>query len=226
VLQQLPGVTRANSDRRQSSRRFFLGSVAAGTVALAGCSSGSGDESRNDREKLDQPPEGPPVLGDPDAAITLEVFEDFNCPHCQDYSAEGFPEVKSAYLDSEQIRYVHRDLPFIHETSWQAASAAREVYREYGTEPFFAYTSALMSEGRGIRADAPEVFGEVARAEGLDNETIQQAGANRMHDERIREDRMRAEELGVQATPGFVVDGEVMGGLDDARETIDTKLSE
>jgi protein-disulfide isomerase len=165
-------------------------------------------------------------LGDPDAAITLEVFEDFNCPHCQDYSAEGFSELESAYLDSKQIRYVHRDLPFIHATSWQAASAAREVYRVYGTEPFFAYISALMSEGRRIRADAPGVFGEVARAEELDGETIQQAGANRVHDDRIREDVTRAEALGVQATPAFVVDGEIMDGLDHAREGIDAKLSE
>jgi protein-disulfide isomerase len=207
-----------------TSRRAFLAGVATGTVALAGCT-GSSDDSGGDGgpELLDSAPSGPPVLGDPEAAVTLEVFEDFNCPHCQDYNAEGFPEIRADYLETEQIRYVHRDLPFIHPTSWQAASAAREAYRSY-REPFWSYKSALMSEGSRIRDDAPDVFGEVADAENLDSERIQQAGANRTHEQRISQDRARAEELGIRGTPGFVVDGEVLAGLADARQTIDQKL--
>jgi protein-disulfide isomerase len=68
------------------------------------------------------------------------------------------------------------------------------------------------------------VFGEVADAENLDSELVQQAGANRKHEGRITQDRSRAEDLGIRGTPGFVVDGEVMAGLADARETIDQKL--
>ena len=211
---------------RRPPRRVFLAGVAAGATALAGCSQGNPDESDGDSgpETLESPPDGPPVLGDADADITLEVFEDFNCPHCQDYNADGFPEIRSEYLDSEQIRYVHRDLPFIDPTSWQAASAAREVYRSYGT-PFWSYKSALMSERSRIKSGAPDVFGDVAAAESLDSEMIQQAGANRKHDQRLSEDRTRAEELGIPGTPGFVVDGVVMESIDDARQTIDDKLS-
>ncbi len=212
---------------RRPSRRVFLAGVVAGATAFAGCSQGSPSGSAGDSgpEKLESPPDGPPVLGGSDASITLEVFEDFNCPHCQDYNAEGFPEIRSEYLDSEQIRYVHRDLPFIDPTSWQAASAAREVYRSYGT-PFWSYKSALMNKGKQIQTAAPAVFGDVADAEGLDSEQVQQAGANREHDGRVSEDRTRAEEIGITGTPGFVVDGEVMDSLDDARETIDATLSE
>lgn len=210
---------------RRPSRRVFLAGVAAGATALAGCSGGEDTEADDGPEKLESPPGGPPVLGDPDADITLEVFEDFNCPHCQDYNANGFPEIRSEYLESEQIRYVHRDLPFIDPTSWQAASAAREVYRSYGT-PFWSYKSSLMSKGEQIHSDAPDVFGDVAEAENLDRELVQQAGANRKHDQRLSEDRARAEEIGVNATPGFVVNGEIMDGLADARETLDAKLSE
>ncbi len=210
---------------RPPSRRVFLAGLAAGATALAGCSEGEAPEAGSGPEKLESPPDGPPVLGDPDADITLEVFEDFNCPHCQDYNANGFPEIRSAYLDSGQIRYVHRDLPFIDPTSWQAASAAREVYRSYGT-PFWSYKSALMSEGSQIQNGAPEIFGDVAEAENLDRELIQQAGANRKHDQRLSEDRTRAEDLGIPGTPGFVVDGEVLDSLADARETLDAKLSE
>ncbi|MXR52678.1 thioredoxin domain-containing protein [Halovenus sp. WSH3] len=216
-------------DRRPASRRRFLGAVAAGTVALAGCTgssdpgtSGSGEQ----RETLSEPPEWPPVLGDPEAAVTLEVFEDFNCPHCQEYSTEQFPEVKSEYLDPGSIRYEHRDLPFIHATSWQAASAVREVYRLYGGDVFWEYKSKLMESGSQIRNNAPGIFGEIAAQLNLDSEAVREAAANRAHDERVQADRSRAVEYGVEATPGFVVDGSVMSGLADARSTIDSKLSE
>lgn len=209
------------STARRSSRRAFLAGVAAGTVTVAGCTGGGSDDAGP--ELLESPPSGPPALGNPEAAVTLEVFEDFNCPHCQDYNAEGFPEIRSAYLETDQIRYVHRDLPFIDPTSWQAASAAREVYRAYGA-PFWSYKSALMSEGPRVRSDAPGILGEVAEAENLDSERVRQAGANRTHDKRISEDRARAENLGIPGTPAFVVDGEVLSGLAAARETVDQKL--
>lgn len=200
------------------SRRAFVGAVAVGTAGLAGCTS-------NGSEQNTSPSGDSPVLGDPDAAVTLEVFEDFNCPHCQRYNAEQFPTIKSGYLDPGKIRYVHRDLPFIHETSWAAASAAREVYLTEG-KPFWSYKSGLMSEGARIQQDAPGIFGEIAEQEGLDADAIQQAGAERANENLVTSDRSRAENLGITATPSFVVDGELMDGLGDARDTIDSKLSE
>jgi protein-disulfide isomerase len=224
------------TDRRLPSRRLFLGTAA--TVALAGCTSSgsesdpadsenSDDTEENSKiEKLDEQPEGPPVLGDPDAEITLEVFEDYNCPHCQDYTTEQFPDVRADYLEPGTVRYIPRNLPFIHETSWQAASAVWEVYELYGTDQFVSYKSALMAEGGRIREDAPGIFGTIADEENLDADAIQQAGANRKHDETIRADRTRASELGVKSTPGFVVDSEVVESLAGARERIDSKRSE
>lgn len=215
------------------SRRHFLGVLSAGAVALAGCTSGGdsspGDDTNSDDgpEQRDESPEWPPVLGDPEAEITLEVFEDFNCPHCQDYSTEQFPDVRSEYLDPELIRYEHRDLPIpVHESSWGAASAAREVYRLYGNEAFWAYKSELMSRGAGLSQNAPDIFGDIADQQNLDADAIQEAAESRAHDDSVRADRSRAVEYGVEATPGFVVDGEVVDGLAAAREAIDSKLSE
>lgn len=220
-------MTADRSALRRPSRRRFLGALSVSTVALAGCSSGGSENTGNARDKLDEPPEWPPVLGDPDAEITLEVFEDYNCPHCQSYSTEQFPTVESEYLDPELIRYEFRDLPIpVHPTSWNAASAAREVYRLYGNEAFWTYESSLMSEGGRISEDAPDIFGELADEQNLDAEAIQEAAANRDHDDRVEEDRSRAVEYGVEGTPAFVVDGEVTDGLSDAMETVEAKLSE
>ena len=68
-----------------------------------------------------------PVAGDPDADVTVAVYEDYACPHCRTYSEEVFPQVEEIYLSAGTVRYEFHDFPIpVDETvSWQAASAAR-----------------------------------------------------------------------------------------------------
>jgi len=201
-------------DGRNLSRRTFLGGVGASTVALAGCLGGGTAEGS----------ENVPVRGDPDADVTLEVYEDFMCPHCQTYETETFPQVQEAYLEPELIRYEHRDYPFLGSEAWQASSAVREVYEEYGNDQFWAYKAALMERGGEIETGAPDVFGAVAEEMGLDAESVQSAAADRVHDDAAEADKERGQSLGVNGTPSFVVDGELMDGQRAAFERINEEV--
>lgn len=190
------------------SRRSVLGLVGAGSVALAGCASSGGNEDDSSGE----PPAGSdsPVLGDPDAGVTLEVYEDFSCPHCRDYNQNEFPTLKAEYLDPGRIRYEHRDLPFINEQSWQAANAAREAYLHHGSEAFWAYKSELFARQGDLGSGTPDIFGEIATALELDGEQIQSAAVNREHDSLLEADKNRGTSLGVEGTPSFVLDGKLV----------------
>jgi protein-disulfide isomerase len=199
---------------RTLSRRTFLGGVGASTVALAGCLGGGTAEGS----------ENVPVRGDPDADVTLEVYEDFTCPHCQTYERETFPQVQEAYLDPGLIRYEHRDYPFLGPEAWQASSAVREVYEENGNDRFWEYKSALMARGGEIESGAPEVFGSVAEELTLDAESIQSAAADRVHDDAAEADKERGQSLGVNGTPSFVVDGQLMDGQRAAFERINEEV--
>lgn len=196
------------------SRRSFLGALGVGTVALAGCLSTDASDGSDEVA----------VRGDPDAEVTLEVYEDFLCDFCQSYNVETFPAIEEQYLEPGLIRYEHRDYPFLGDESWQAASALREVLTEYGNEECWAYKAELMAAGNRIESEAPDIFGSVAEEVGVDGETVQAAAVDRTHDDATEADRDRGQSLGVGGTPSFVVDGELMDDLNEAFQTIDESL--
>lgn len=207
-------MTERRRDWKSPSRRAFLGSIGAGAVVLAGC---LGNEVAAGSEDT-------PVRGDPEADVTLEVYEDFLCPHCQSYNQQTFPAVEEQYLQPGLIRYEHRDFPFIGEESWQAVSAVREVFDEYGNEQFWPYKKELMAGGGQIESDAPDIFGSIADDLELDSDTIQSAATDRVHDSAAEADKARGESLGITGTPSFVVDGELMDGPQAAFQRIDGEL--
>lgn len=188
--------------RSTVSRRVFLTSVGAGAaVMLAGCTDGG--EVANGSESA-------PVHGAPDAEVTLEVYEDFACSFCQDYNQNVFPALEAEYLDTGQLRYEHRDFPVVFDSgdrqSYQAASAAREVYENHGDEAFWSFKSRLMAEGDRIEADSPSLYGEIASELDLDADGIETAAANTIHEDETDADVERGRSLGVSSTPSFVLE--------------------
>jgi protein-disulfide isomerase len=185
-----PGTTR---------RRVLLGVGAGATVALAGCTSGGEGGADN-----------VPVRGNPDANVTLEVYEDLGCPACQSYIQNGFDSIQTNYLEDGLVRYEHRDFITTGIAAEQAASAAREVLERHGDEDFWAFVHAIYDNQNRLRAEVPSLFGEIAGNLGLDADAIEAAGENRDHQNAVQADIDRGRNLGVQGTPSFVVDGNLV----------------
>lgn len=188
-------------EKRQKTtrRRVLLGMGAGTTVALAGCLGGGSDGAEN-----------VPVLGDPDADVVVEVYEDFGCPHCQAYNQNGFPDIKTEYLESGDIRYEHRDFVVTGNPARQAASAAREVLNEHGNEEFWTFAEALYDNQSRLGSGAPGLFSELAENQGLDGAAIETAGEERAYSNAVEADKQRGQSIGVQGTPSFVLDGSLV----------------
>jgi protein-disulfide isomerase len=220
------------------TRRQVLVGTAAGTAALAGClggddSDGSGDGNGGDStNQFADVPEGDfsrPLRGDQDAEVTLEVYTDFGCPHCQTYVLEDAETIIEEYVTSDQIRYEYRSLPLpvANPESFEAANAARAVFEEGGNRLFWEYEHLLYQEQDRLTSDAPDIYGELASEVGLDADAIQSAGVDQAYSDIVTADRERARELGVSGTPGFVLDGAVVsGGISDVMSAIESALGE
>jgi protein-disulfide isomerase len=167
-----------------------------------------------------------PVLGDPDAPVTLAVYEDFACPACRRYHQQALPTIATEYVEPDRIRYEHRTFPVVDEQhSWEAANAAREVFEAYGNEAFWAYASRLFARQDEIPANTPDLYGEIATQMGLDGDAVQTAATERLHDDDIERDQSRGRRRGIPGTPGFVVNGELVSGtLADVTERLDSAL--
>lgn len=230
---------------RRRSRRALLCGVGTGlTLALAGCQGGDGTGSDGTTTTPTPRPGGggdattttrtprprlpTPVAGDPEADVTLAVYEDYACPHCANYNAEGYPNLRAAYVEPGQIRYEHHDLPIpvADPGSWEAANAARAVQDRQGDATFYDYAAGLFANSADIPSRGLELYADLATELELDGDAIRTAAENRAYRRTIRSDRQAGIEDGVSSTPTFQVNGEIVaeGWGGDTLSTVESAL--
>ena len=177
------------------TRRTVLGTAAAVSIGagVAGCL-GSED-----------PPE-PPVLGDPDADVTVTVYEDFSCQSCRYFKEEVFPDIEEAYIEPELIRYEHRNYPIpVDDTwSWAIPCAAREVYETEGNDAFWAFATDIYDYLGSYSYDAVET---VANELDLDGAAAREAAEEETHRSLIEDDKSYGSSNDVGGTPAVFIDG-------------------
>jgi protein-disulfide isomerase len=67
----------------------------------------------------------PKALGSKSAPITIEVFEDFQCPACRNFYETSLKQVIDNYVVPGKVYLIHRDFPLdMHPYSHQAARLA------------------------------------------------------------------------------------------------------
>ena len=57
------------------------------------------------------------AMGDPNAPVLIEVFEDFQCPACKSYSEQIEPQVVDAYVATGDVYYIFRHYPFLDDNA-------------------------------------------------------------------------------------------------------------
>lgn len=112
--------------------RQLIGAAVAALVVVAGLVAASlllqrDDETAAPTTTEEAPPalfDGIPqeraVLGSPAANVTLSVFEDFQCPICRQFVAEGLPEIVEAYVRPGKVKLRLVGLAFIGPDSEKA----------------------------------------------------------------------------------------------------------
>jgi protein-disulfide isomerase len=198
-----------DGDGPRGTRRGYLAAVAAGgAIGLAGCiggaSGGRAGCEPTDEPTVDSVPA--PVLGDPDAAVTVMAFEDFACPHCATYSLEEFPTLRSEYIDPGDVRYefYHFPIPVDEKWSWEAASAASGVLDETDTATFYEFTHGVFESQDDMSYETIRTAAEDAGAPGC---AVVNDAANESYRPVAEADRQRAVDMGAGGTPAIYVDG-------------------
>lgn len=196
--------------RKKNAMTWIVGSI-IGLVVLFGIFSlFSGDGSNNNIS------DGPVdhsitkedhIKGDFDAPVTLVEYSDFQCPACGSY----YPIVKQLseeFPDALRIVYRHFPLRRIHPN---AADAARAVEAASLQGKFWEMHDMLFenqnfwSDARNPKDDFVSYAGQI----GLDVEQFEDDYDNNDSlDDLVREDELRANALGLNSTPSFVLNGQ------------------
>jgi len=225
-------------------RQVLAAAGLTGIVGLAGCTGGSSTPTADSQGDGgggttagsgggEATPAGqldPPVRGDPEADVTLAVYEDFACPHCRDYNENGYPALAEEFVDQGRVRYEHRDLPIpvLDPGSFEAASAARAVQDRHGDEAFWAYADALFANQDALGSETPALYADLAADLGHDGGPVRSNAVDQTYADTVGGDRQRGIDAGVEGTPGFVVNGEVVasGFGDTTVETVRSAIEE
>ncbi len=171
--------------------------------------------------RYDIPVDGEPALGPDDAPITLVAFSDFECPYCQSWYVNTWPQIQAKYGD--KVRLVFRDFPLPNHTNAQAAAEAAACAFEQGK--YWEYQDLLFNTQAALGEQAYLGF---AQQLGLDETAFQSCYQSGRYSEEITADRDWASELGVSSTPTFFVNGIALVGaqpFDTFQQVIEMELA-
>lgn len=112
------------------------------------------------------------TIGKADAPVTLEVWEDFQCPVCAKHSLSVEPILVQQYVTAGTLRIVHRDLAFLgrggadDESKLAASGAVCAVAQgRYWDYAHWIYNNQDGENAGGFRRDRLK---QIAEAAGLD----------------------------------------------------------
>lgn len=156
-------------------------------------------------------------LGDANAPVTIDIFEDFQCPACRSFTESIEPLVIQNLVAPGKARYVFHNYPFIDGNgvgnsgeSDQAANAAMCANEQGKFWEMHAILYANWNgENQGNLSDRR--LQAMAESIGLDMNTFNDCfNANKYEDD-IQADFDLGEQMGVSGTPSVFVNGAKVG---------------
>jgi protein-disulfide isomerase len=202
-----------------SRRAAITAAALTALVALGGCD-----------PKTSAAAAGDMAMGAPDGAkVTVVEYASVTCPHCAAWQENTWEAFKAAYVDTNKVRYVFRELPT---PPAPVAVAGFALARCAGEDKYFQVVHELMADQRTFVGDPRTTLMRVGNGVGLNEQQVQACitdeGSLKAADERAE----AARKAGVTTTPAFFVNGTQVitpGGegpsMEDLSRAIDAELA-
>ena len=151
------------------------------------------------------------VAGNPKGDVTVVEFFDYNCGWCK----RALNEVNKLTAQDKNVRVVMKEFPIFGEHSAFAAKAALASIKQ---GKYWEFHNALMKEERVTTSNTMDI----AKTVGLDVEALKREMQDAKYDRIIAENTRVAQALGMQGTPGFIIDSKINFGYVPADNIIGT----
>jgi len=150
--------------------------------------------------------------GDPNAPVTVVEFGDFQCPGCGQFARVVEPQLVRDFVSTGQVYFEFRHYAFLGPESREAAEASwcaddQGLFWEMHDALF--YNQSRENQGAFSRGRLNRIAETVA---GLDMEAWSQCMDDNVHEDDVVEMSRQAQQNGVQGTPSFLVNGQLMFG--------------
>jgi protein-disulfide isomerase len=143
-------------------------------------------------------------LGRADAAATLYVFEDPQCPYCRDWSIATLPGVVGTFVKTGRVKIVWEGIPIVGENSLKGLTAA---YAAGNQNRLWNFIDQLYqrqgAENSGWIDEA--TLRDSACAAGVDADRMLKDAKTSAVDAKITGSESNANTYSIRGTPSFVV---------------------
>lgn len=180
-------------------------------------------------------PAGEMAAGDPNAPVTLDVYEDFQCPACKIYTENIEPAIIAQYVTTGQVYYRFVPYSFLDERAvadgWgESKSAAEAAFCAMDQGRFWDYHDILYANqsGENIGDFTNERLLAFAEALGLDMNAFRQCMDADTHRAEVLQIRADGEQAGATHSPYFFINGqavEIRSTFNELVQAIDAALA-
>jgi protein-disulfide isomerase len=152
------------------------------------------------------PVEGLPFKGAQDAAVTVAVFDDYQCPYCARLEPL-LQQVLERY--PKDVKIVHKNFPL--QSHAHARTAAAAALAAHAQGKFWEFHRKLFENQKSM---GPDKIQEIARELGLDMERFNADSKSPAVENLIRRDVRDGQEAGVEGTPTIFINGKLLKRYD------------
>jgi len=158
-----------------------------------------------------RPLPGERIIGRADAPVAVIEYHSLTCGNCANFHTTIFPRIRAAFIEPGLVRFVMRDFPLD-----RVALEAAAMVHCGGPERYEALISMLYTnkESWAHSQDARAWLRRAGTLAGMPAERIDACMTDRGFTDPIAVMRLQGErEFGINATPSFVINGQVHRGV-------------
>lgn len=168
------------------------------------------------------------IEGDSTAPLWIIDVSDFQCPYCAEWQRNTHDALRTEYVRTGKVKVAFLNFPL--EQHKHAMPAARAAMCAGVQGRFWPVHDAIFETQQRWAAgpDAAPLFESIARTAGVRIEEWRECVSSGAMDPLIVSDRERALAAGVNSTPTFIIDRQVMRGaapIEAFRRVIDSVLA-
>lgn len=177
-----------------------------------------------------------PMLGNPNAPVSIIEFSDYQCPFCARFYAQTLPLLKAEYINTGDVNFIYRDYPIKNHHNAMTAAIASECADEQGK--FWQYHDALFKNQdmwKELELDVTiKEYKQFASELGLDQNAFDSCLDSEKYFDEVNLDMADGKNYKVSGTPTFFIGNEESGyssvfgakSFSEFQTIIDEKLSQ
>lgn len=147
---------------------------------------------------------GSPILGNPDAPITIVEFGDYQCTFCYRFHKSSLDIIDEEYIESGKVNLVFRDFPLNGPDSVLAAEAS---YCAKDQGKYWQYHNQLYNNWAGERTGwiTKDSLNKFAKNVDLNLNEFNSCLESHKYQDVVLASYKFAQEIGIDATPSFLI---------------------